>query len=101
MTEVVLCRHRVRLVHGDAVEGRIADDADLAMLEAEAGDQFGGRLGHYGRGGEQQKAGDQAAYYTMHHRPPSAHDPAKSPTKLELSDRFSIANVDASRRDPR
>src|SRR3954447_206677 len=84
VTEGVLRRHRARLVHGDAVEGRIADDADLTMLEAEARDQLGGGLGHCGRGGEQQKASDQAANHTMHHRPPSAHAPAKSPRQARI-----------------
>ncbi len=41
MTEIVLRRHRSRLLQRDAIEGCIAHDADLAMLEAVAGDQFG------------------------------------------------------------
>jgi len=54
MTEIVLRRHRSRLLQRDAIEGCIAHDADLAMLEAEAGDQFGRRLGgHRGRGHQQ------------------------------------------------
>src|SRR4051794_34024053 len=51
MTEIILCRHRSRLIQRNAVEGCVARDTDLAMLEPEAGDQFGRRLGHY-RGGQ-------------------------------------------------
>src|SRR6187402_598541 len=94
VAEIVLGRHRARLVHGNAVEGGIADDADLTMLEAEAGDLLGRGFGHCGCGGQQQKAADQAASHATHHHFPSAHNPAKP----ALSDRFSIANVDASRR---
>jgi hypothetical protein len=73
MTEVVLRRHRPRLLQRDAIEGCIAHDADLAVFEAEAGDQFGRRLGgHHGRG-KQQKARDHHADCTTHHRPQGAH----------------------------
>ena len=75
MTEIVLRRHRPRLLQRDAIEGCIAHDADLAVFEAEAGDQFGRQLGgHHGRG-KQQKARDHHAYCTTHHRPqaPIAH----------------------------
>ena len=69
MTEIVLRRHRSRLLQRDAIEGCIAHDADLAVLEAEAGDQFGRRLGgHHGRG-QQQKACGHPADCTPCHRP--------------------------------
>ncbi len=77
MTEIILRRHGAGLVHGDAVEGGIADDADLTVLETEAGDKLGRRFGHGWHSRQQQEAGDQAANHTMHHRPPSPHDPAK------------------------
>ena len=45
MTEIVLRRHRARLIHRNAIEGGIAHDADFTVLETEAGDQFGRGLG--------------------------------------------------------
>src|SRR5262245_49229341 len=56
MAEGDLRRHRPRLLHRDAVEGRLTHDADLAMLETEAGAQFGRRRGSHGRRSQQQKA---------------------------------------------
>ena len=41
MTEIILRGHRARLLQRNAVESCVAHDADLAMLEAETGDQFG------------------------------------------------------------
>src|SRR6266702_1069521 len=38
VAEIILRRHRACLVHRNAVEGGIAHDADLAMLETEARD---------------------------------------------------------------
>src|SRR5882724_9605068 len=52
MTELILRRHRSCLVQRNAVEGCITCDANLAMFEAKAGDQFGRRLGGDRRRGQ-------------------------------------------------
>src|SRR4051812_6883043 len=52
MTEIILRRHRSRLIQGDAVKGCVASDSGLAMLEPEARDQFRRRLGGHYRGGQ-------------------------------------------------
>src|SRR5204863_4279694 len=70
MTEMILRRHRSRLLRRNAVEGCITHNADLAMLEAEAGDQFCRGLGGQCRRGQQQKACDRSANCTTCHRPP-------------------------------
>ena len=42
MAELILFRHRARLLLRDVIERRVPDNADFAMLEAEARDQFRG-----------------------------------------------------------
>jgi phosphoribosylcarboxyaminoimidazole (NCAIR) mutase len=94
MAEIVLRRHRPRLLQRDAVEGCIAYDADLAVLEAEI-----------------SSAGDSAAIAgAASSRKPAitvpiarrvivpqgsiAHETSAMPG------RFCIGNVDASRHGP-
>src|SRR5215213_285792 len=68
MTELILCRHRLCLLQRNAVERCITNDADLAMLEAETGDQFGRRFGGHCRRGQQPKARDNSTNCKTYHR---------------------------------
>src|SRR6478735_5806323 len=82
MTEIALRRHRSRLLQRDAIKGCIAHDTDLAVLEAEAGDQFGRRLGgHHGRG-QQQKACGHPSSGKVPYSPNQLLCPTASPSAM-------------------
>src|SRR4051794_25035080 len=82
MTKNALRRHGLCLLHRDAIEGRVTHDADLPVLKAEAGDQFGRRLGRQRRPGQEHKACGHSADCTTCHRPQNHCSPDRYPRPL-------------------